>query len=279
MSDALALQIQQLGTYADQVLLLTHVAELQSPSRSAAPADIGRMFIQLRLPPPSNVSQYLAVLADQGLAMQPGRGRWATTPTGNERLRTLMTAVDDEQLQRLVEQTEEAEFSNTRHHLLPPQLAPAAFQVGIGRFLEGHPFDRNVFCMSRFPRAQDDPIDAAIDVSRSTCAEAGLEMHLASDRVVEDLLFGNVAAAMWASRFGIAVFEDRLDKGLNYNVVLEVGAMLVTGRRCLLLKDVTLDTLPTDLVGHVYQPIDLDDPATIATAVARWIAQDLGLGG
>ncbi|UCH86617.1 MAG: hypothetical protein JSU97_08900 [Dehalococcoidia bacterium] len=237
------------------------------------------MFIQLRLPPPSNISRNLAILADQGFVMQPGHGQWATTPTGKERLRILMAGVDDEQLQRLVDQTEEAEFSNTRHHLLPPQLAPAAFQVGIGRFLEGHPFDRNVLCMSRFPRTRGDPIHDAIAVSRSTCAEAGFEMHLASDRVVEDLLFGNVAAAMWASRFGIAVFEDRVGEGLNYNVILEVGAMLATGRRCLLLKDVTIGTLPTDLVGHIYQSIDLDDPATIATAVARWITQDLGLGG
>ena len=279
MSDPLALQIQQLGGYAEQTLVLTHVAELQSAGASACPADVRRTFVQLRLPPPSNVSQYLATLARQRLVMQPGRGRWAATPAGVDRIRDLMADADETALRRLARHAPEPVFGDAPHHLLPPELAPAAFQTGIGRFLSGHPFDCNVLCMSRFARAQDDPIRAAIDVCRRTCAEAGLEMHLASDRVVEDLLFGNVAAAMWASRFGIAVFEDRLGQGLNYNVVLEVGAMLATGRRCLLLKDVTLDRLPTDLVGHVYQPIHLQDPATTATAVAHWIREDLGLGG
>jgi len=279
MPDPLALQIQQLGGYADQTLILTHVAELQSTAASASPAHVRRTFVQLRLPPPSNVSQYLAVLAQHRLVMQPARGRWALTPAGIERIRQLMADVDETALGRLGRQTPESMLGNAPHHLLPPELAPAPFQTGIARFLRGHPFDRNVLCMSRFPRAQADPIGTAIDVSRATCAEGGLEMHLASDRVVEDLLFGNVAAAMWASRFGIAIFEDRVGEGLNYNVALEVGSMLATGRRCLLLKDVTLDRLPTDLVGHVYQPIDLHDPATIATAVAHWITEDLALGG
>jgi len=278
MSDPLALQIQQLGGYGEQTLVLTHVAELQSTRRSASPADVRRTFVELRLPPPSNVSHYLGRLSQQHLVMQPVRGRWAVTPVGIERITGLMASIDETALRHLGQDAAEPVFGDAPHHLLPPELAPGAFQAGIGRFLRGHPFDRNVLCMSRFPRAQDDPIGTAIDVSRATCAEGGLEMHLASDRVVEDLLFGNVAAAMWASRFGIAILEDRVVEGLNYNVALEVGAMLAMGRRCLLLKDVTVERLPTDLVGHVYQPTDLDDPATIATTVSHWITEDLGLG-
>jgi len=188
-----------------------------------------------------------------------------------------MAGVDDAELKRLAAESQEPTFADIPHHLLPSELAPGPFQAGIARFLEGYPFERNVFCMSRFPRGDRDPLCVTLVTCRGTCEQLGLRMHLASDRAVEDLLFGNVAAAMWASRFGIAIFEDRVGEGLNYNVVLEVGAMLVTGRRCLLLKDVTVEELPTDLVGHIYQPVDVADSDAVAAAVERWITADLAV--
>lgn len=48
---------------------------------------------------------------------------------------------------------------------------------------------------------------------------------------------------------------------MNYNLVIEVGAMLTAGRRYLLLKDSPIDRMPTDLVGFNYKSIDLDDPS------------------
>jgi len=50
-----------------------------------------------------------------------------------------------------------------------------------------------------------------------------------------DDLWANVAAHMWWSKYGIDFFEDRRGGGLNYNLVTEIGGMLVTGRRCALL--------------------------------------------
>lgn len=83
---------------------------------------------------------------------------------------------------------------------------------------------------------------------------------------------------MWASNYGIAFFEDRRGRGMNYNLVIEVGAMLMAGRRCLLLKDSSIDKMPTDLVGHIYKAVDLDDPATVTGAVHEWASKDLALG-
>jgi hypothetical protein len=175
--------------------------------------------------------------------------------------------------------TTEAEFADAPHHLIPPQLAPAQFQEGIGRFLEGHTFDQNVFYMSRYPlqSRRDDPIGAAIEACRDACRNHGLELHVASDRAVSDLLFGNIAAGMWASKYGIAIFENRVNKGLNYNATLEVGGMLVTGRRCLLLKDVSADALPTDLVGHIYKTVDIGQTDSVRRQVQTWLTDDLGI--
>lgn len=87
----------------------------------------------------------------------------------------------------------------------------------------------------------------------------------------------NVAGHMWGCRYGIAFFENRTGVGINYNLTIEVGAMLTLGRRCALLKDHSIKKLPTDLVGHIYTPIDLDDHVGLSTAVHRWLREDLGL--
>jgi hypothetical protein len=155
-------------------------------------------------------------------------------------------------------------------------MAPIQFQEGISRFLEGHPYDQNVFCMTRYA-GEGKSLSAAVDVCRTTCAAHGLELHLASDRSAEDLLLPNVAASMWACRYGIVLLEALEGEGLNYNAVFETGAMLMTGRRCLLLKDKTAPKLPTNLVGHIYKSIDLADLSTLERAVSDWITADLDL--
>lgn len=159
-------------------------------------------------------------------------------------------------------------------------LAPPALIEPLRKFLAEHPFDTNVFGMTRFPNAQagtPDPVGQALDIARVVCREHGLEFHLASDRAMHDDLWTNVTAHMWASRYGIGLFEDRVDRGLNHNLTIEIGGMLMTGRRCALLKDGTLDKMPTDLVGLIYKAIDLSDTATVADALHGWIRDDLGL--
>lgn len=272
------LQIQLLGGFQEQTLVLTHVAELQD-AEAASAASILATYVALHLPLPSNVSADLARLAKKGYVMKPAKGFWAVSPLGKERIRELMAEVSDQQLKALGQYGDEPAFGGAPHHLIPPDLAPAKFYEGIGRFLEGHPFDRNVFGMARFPREEvdDDPMEMALTVSRDTCLQLGLELHLADDRIVDDILFGNVGAAMWACRYGIAILENTVEEGLNYNAVLEAGAMLVTGRRCLILKDKTIPTLPTDLTGHIRESVNIREPASLRKTIRKWITKDLAL--
>jgi hypothetical protein len=110
------------------------------------------------------------------------------------------------------------------------------------------------------------------------CADAGLEFHLASDRAIVDDLWDNVTAHMWACRYGVALFEDRVDRGLNHNLLIEVGAMIMSGRRCALLKDGSIDKMPTDFVGMIYKSVDLSVEETVAEVVRGWISNDLAVG-
>lgn len=175
-----------------------------------------------------------------------------------------------------------AELQQAQHPLIPPELAPVRWATPIGRLLGRFPFDGNVFCMTRFPKDEKesdlpDPVQGVIAAARATLGERGLHMHLASDRQADDELFGNIAAHMWACKYGIGLFETRFGEEFNDNLQIEVGAMLMTGRRVVLLKDRDTPDMPTDFVGHIYRGVDFDDPESIQKELSSWISDDLGI--
>jgi hypothetical protein len=195
----------------------------------------------------------------------------------------VMGAIDPERVAAELVGTGGAEFASARHTTIAPALAPARWQAGIARLLESSPFETNVFCMTRFPDpgiALPDPVPRVIDILRGIAADHGLVLHVASDRQAEDDLFGNVGAYMWACRYGIGLLEDRLPdgRGLNDNVLIELGSMLMTGRRCAILRDRTAPQPPTDLAGQIYKSVDFDDEAAVSASAHAWMARDLGLG-
>jgi hypothetical protein len=167
----------------------------------------------------------------------------------------------------------------TAHPVVPPSLAPPALIGPLREFMAEYPFERNVFGMTRFPgkakNGELDPIAPALERAESVCERHGLSFHLASDRSIIDDLWANVAAHMWACRYGVAFFEARTERGLNYNLNIEVGSCLVLGRRLALLKDHSLKAMPTNLVGQIYRTVDLDDPTTIEQELDAWIRNDL----
>ncbi|KQM39284.1 hypothetical protein ASE56_02265 [Microbacterium sp. Leaf203] len=172
-------------------------------------------------------------------------------------------------------------FGSTQNALIPVSLAPPALVQPLRGFLADHPFDTNVFGMTRFPDQRAgtlDPVGRALAVTKEVCAELGLEFHLASDRAITDDLWSNVTAHMWACRYGVAFFEDRVDRGLNHNLLIEVGAMIMTGRRCALLKDGSLEKMPTDFVGMIYKSVNLEQEDTVAAGVRTWLKDDLRIG-
>jgi len=175
------------------------------------------------------------------------------------------------------------DFATARHLVIPPAFAPIRWQLGIGRLLERFPFETNVFCMTRFPRSENgdepDPLVKTIELLRAIVGAHGLTLHLASDRQIDDDLLGNVGAYMWACQYGIGLLENRNGSaGLNSNMLIELGSMLVTGRRCAILKDHNSPSPPTDLSGQIYKSVNFQHPGTVAAAVHLWLSEDLALG-
>jgi hypothetical protein len=242
---------------------------------------VGLLFDAIRVRAPGNVPQTLLRLRDKGLTVQRDGGGWSLTPLGDEHVSVVFGKIRVAAIEADLVDVPGAEFDHAIHHVLPPTFAPTRWSEGIKRLLDRSPFERNVFCMTRFPSdppVPHDPVPRAIEATREVLDNHGLSLLLASDSNADDELWGNVGAHMWASQYGIGFLEDRVGDGLNPNVTIELGSMIITGRRCAILKDTTAPNPPTDLSGQIYKPLDLAKPADVADVVERWVTDDLGLG-
>lgn len=240
------------------------------------------LFDALRLPRPGYALRSLGQLRRTHLVRTRSDEAWALTPRGDQSAAALLEGIDWERIDVELAGTPGAEYASARHTTIAPALAPARWQAGIARLLARFPFETNVMLMTRFPRAGaelPDPIPQVIRGLREVMKTHGLVLHVASDRQADDDLLGNVGAYMWACQFGIGLLEDRGGQGsLNDNVLIELGSMLMAGRRCAILRDRTALRPPTDLSGQIYKPVDFDDTEGVAFAAHMWIAEDLGLG-
>jgi hypothetical protein len=276
---SVAVRVQLFGI-TDQTLALARIVEARSTGGFVRPRDVAAMFENLGLPAPAKVGNVYASLSKAGyIAKAGGAGLWRITPLGRHHSNNIVTETELHELLAETQSYGGALLGAVVHALVPPTLAPPAIVLPVAKFNETYPFDLNVFGMTRFPDDSGaDPVEHALDAARTQVERHGLKFHLASDRAMSDDLWTNVTAHMWASRYGIGIFEDRRGRGLNYNLTIEVGGMIMSGRRCLLLKDNSITAMPTDFVGMIYKSVDLDKPDTVASAVDEWITNDLNLG-
>jgi hypothetical protein len=265
------------------VLAAAHVAALRATEGWFTARDVNAVFDGLRVPRVGGVSAAVSRLGSAGLLVRDAAGRgWSLTPEGRERVPALVQDLDIRAIEAEMATVPAADLSDGRHAVIPPEFAPPRWQPAIARLLSEFPFEKNVFCMTRFPKDEretemPDPIKDVIETARTVLDDFGLTLHLASDRTADDELFGNIAAHMWACRYGIGLFETRFGTELNDNVQIEVGGMLITGRRCALLKDRDTPNLPTDFVGQIYKSVDFDDIDAITAMIRAWVVDDLNL--
>jgi hypothetical protein len=278
--DPVGLRIQRLAL-KEQVLTVARLAQSRNQIGTFAPADVDGLFDAFALPKPAKTHNVVASLARDGHVTSISRGAWRVTPMGQAYSRELASDLD---LTALAAETNATAplLGHTAHPVIPPSLAPPGIILPLRDFLDTFPFERNVFGMTRFPQTKDsaedeDPVAPALRAAREICAAHGLRFHLASDRQIVDDLWANVTAHIWACRNGIAFFEDRARRGINYNLTIEVGSMLVLGRRIAILKDTTVATLPTDLTAKIYKNVDLANTKTVKKALTAWTTADLNL--
>lgn len=279
--DPVALRLQHLDLQT-QTLALAALAADRDDAKVVTPTATSQLFSDFALPAPVKIANVFASLKTKKFVTPvTGRGAYKVTPMGRAAVAEKLSGLDFVALVAEGTTNNAPLLGQTQTALVPYTLAPPALVQPLRGFLADHPFDGNVFGMTRFHDAKAgtaDPLGRALGVARDVCKENGLEFHLASDRAIVDDVWANVMAHMWGSRYGVGFFEDRVERGLNYNLVTEVGAMLMTGRRVALLKDGSIDKMPTDLVGMIYKSVDLLDEATVRARVTDWLKDDLRVG-
>jgi hypothetical protein len=260
-----------------QVLAVGALAALQSESGTFKTRQVTELMSTLRLPPLANVSATLSRLRGEKLLMRPNKDMWALTPLGEARLNDGAAKVSTYALAVHLGQVSGSEFGEQHHTLIPPFLGPMGAAPGLSRILDGSPFEQNVMLITRFPKGPEDHYVQLIPKLREAVAKHRLALRVASDGVAEDLLWANVVTYMWACKYAI-VLMDTAQGMLNYNVLIEIGGMLMTGRRCAILRDTSVPQMPADLVGHIDKPTDLADHNASVNEIHRWIRDDLALG-
>ena len=258
----------------EQVLLLASLEEARRVGDRFAATDLAALMDDLALPR-TRISNALAALERRGYVSRlPGRGRvWRVAPRGRQVVGALITPREALQLSQALGQEWGSVLGGQVHAPIPHWLAPATIANAVRGFVETHPPEHNIFGMTRFPRdGADKALRDALDAASEAATSRGFDLILASERTLVDDLWGNVMAHIWSSSLGLTIFEARSDRGVNHNLAIETGAMLMSGRRCALLRDRTVETMPSDLVGHIYYAVDLDRPNTVRMSVDRWLA-------
>jgi hypothetical protein len=110
-----------------------------------------------------------------------------------------------------------------------------------------------------------------LQVIRKWCEKQGIAALRADDKRYSDDLWPNVRTYIHGCGFGIAVFERLTKDEFNPNVSLEVGYMLALGKPVCLLRDSTLPTLQSDLIGRLYESFNTQRPNTIKPKLDKWI--------
>lgn len=275
--DSVGLRLQNLDA-RDQVLALSRLAETRSPQGRFSVADVDELFDHIGLPPPPRTRDTVTALVHGELVTRDRRASRPRinklTPKGRNRAQNLASDMD---LRAVLLETGQliGAVADTPHPEIPPSLAPPDLILPLCRFVDDFPFESNVFGMTRFPGKDDknklDPIAPAIEAARTACSAHGLNFHLASDQQIMPEVWDNVAAHMWGSRYGVAFFEKRTKRGLNHNLTIEVGGCLTLGRKLALLRDKSVEQMPSDLTGHIYHPVDLDDTAQVRSEINGWL--------
>ncbi|HEX4773412.1 MAG TPA: hypothetical protein VH351_21450 [Bryobacteraceae bacterium] len=133
----------------------------------------------------------------------------------------------------------------------------------------------NAFLMMRFEESQI--MGELLAEVRASLARYAINVLRADQRSYADSLWNNVRLYMDACDLGIAIFSHTATHDFNPNVSLELGYMMASEKRVLLLKDRNLPRLHSDLVGHLYRAFDPKDVvSTVQIATIEWL-RDIGI--
>ena len=150
------------------------------------------------------------------------------------------------------------------------------YSASLDRLYDESKYENNIFIMT--PYRDDAAFRETIRSVKESLSRYGLRGWLASELALESQLWDNAEVFMAGCKAGIAIFTAEAkapvsDRDVfNPNVAIEAGYMLARKKPVLLLKDVALTRLPTDMIGFLYKDFDLQHASeTIPKLIDLWV--------
>jgi len=158
----------------------------------------------------------------------------------------------------------------------PIDAAPTYLKSPLMSLLADHPNYRTN-CFLIMPFAQTAFHREVLSALRDTMGQLGFTLLRADDKHYADDMWTNIETYLHGCRFGIALHERVLSNTPNANVALEIGYLMGQLKPVCLLKERTLEHLPSDLQGRIYVEFDgMDSHSTLSRALQKWLS-DKGL--
>jgi len=149
---------------------------------------------------------------------------------------------------------------------------PIEIQESLKKFKTDFPDQKKVaFIMMQFGETKEHI--NILKSLRKTLAEIGLAGVRADDKTYHDDKYDNILTYLHGCGFGIAVFETITDQSFNPNVSLEAGYLMGLHKPICLLKEKSLKTLPSDLVGKLYKEFSIEQcDISINNVLRNWLS-------
>lgn len=172
----------------------------------------------------------------------------------------------------------ETNFAEEKNHQQPlstlAHSCPTEIAISLDKLRREFPDMLKLgFLIMRFGSTK--PHERIVTAIKDTGMKLGLDIVRADENEFHADLWGNVRTYLHGCSFGIAVYERIITNQPNANVGLEVGYLMAMGKPVLLLKDDTLEDLPSDLAGKLYKTFDAHDPEnSIPKGMVKWLEQN-----
>lgn len=171
-------------------------------------------------------------------------------------------------------------FDTIALYILPGEIkemtslneVPVEISESLKKFQKDFPDPGKVaFIIMRFTNT--DAHQRIVSTIKDTFSRFGITAIRADEKQYHDDLFPNILTYIFGCGFGVSVFERIETDDFNPNVSLEVGYMFGLKKPVVLLKDKTLKTLHSDLVGKLYKNFDTQDPnSSIPAELEKWLS-------
>lgn len=148
---------------------------------------------------------------------------------------------------------------------------PTYLVESVNKIKSDYPGKKIAFLIMRF--GQGGEYDRIVSTIKTELAKKNIAVLRADDKEYHENLLYNILSYIYASDFGIAVFERIRDEIVNPNITFEVGYMMAINKPVCLLKEKTMQRLHTDIIGMLYREFDLADlQSTLKSSLHKWIS-------